>query len=212
MEKKTKTSNYDLQVDLTRKLFLEYDQEKLIDKFQLNSDGDWIYLTYLNVPCRICRSSARVDECIDGVWSECRFYNTVMTIYDLLCHNRDESAPSLSGSWCTIGSFVVTGVQDAGGFTKKYAELFQDRAEDLAAACVRLGGTLKSRMAGADVTCEIPITSFFSVLLQFWDGDDEFPPKLTLMWDRNTIRFLHFETTFFLQGDLLERLKRMLEQ
>lgn len=210
MEKNAKTSNYDLQVDLTRSLFLEYDQEQLISKFRLDADDAWIYLTYMNTPCRICRSSARVDECIGGVWRECRSYNTVMTIYDLLCHHKGEHAPALSGNWCTIGSFVVTGVQDSGGFTKKYAELFQDRAGELSEACVRLGGTLKNSMAGADVTCELPVTSFFPVLLQFWDGDDKFPPKLTLLWDRNAIQFLHFETTFFLQGDLLERLRRIL--
>ena len=70
---------------------------------------------------------------------------------------------------------------------------------------------LKKPLAGAEVTCEIPVTPFFSVLLQFWDGDDEFPPKLSLLWDRNALRFLHFETTFFLQGDLLERLKQLLK-
>ncbi|MBQ2382983.1 MAG: DUF3786 domain-containing protein [Oscillospiraceae bacterium] len=30
------------------------------------------------------------------------------------------------------------------------------------------------------------MTDFFPVLLRFWEGDEEFPPKLQLMWDRNT--------------------------
>ena len=59
-----------------------------------------------------------------------------------------------------------------------------------------------------DVTYRIPVTPFFPVLLQFWESDEEFPPQLQLMWDRNADSFLHFETTFFLQGDLLERLKK----
>ena len=40
-----------------------------------------------------------------------------------------------------------------------------------------------------------------------WAGDEEFPPKLLILWDRNADSFLHFETTFYLQGDLLNRLK-----
>ena len=44
------------------------------------------------------------------------------------------------------------------------------------------------------------------MLLQFWDGDEEFPPRLILLWDRSADQFLHFETTFYLQGDLLTRL------
>jgi hypothetical protein len=50
------------------------------------------------------------------------------------------------------------------------------------------------------------------VLLQFWEGDEEFPPKLLILWDRNTDQFMHFETTFYLQGDLLDRLRRIMEE
>lgn len=200
-------SNYDLQVDIGRRIFLGYNQEILIRKFGFQADEAWIHLTYLSTPCRINRDDGRVEECLDGVWNECRSYNTVMTIYDLLCHHKGSVAPVLFGGWCPIGNFVVTGVQETGTFTRKYAELFQNHVEELKAACLRLGGILQTPMAGADVTCKIPVTDFFPVLLQFWESDDEFPPKLMLMWDRNTDSFLHFETTFFLQGDLLERIR-----
>ena len=95
-------------------------------------------------------------------------------------------------------------------FTKKAAALFDGHLSELKTACEKLGGIPEKRMAGADITCRIPVTHFFPVLLQFWEGDDEFPPKLQLMWDRNAISFLHFETTFYLQCDLFERLQRIL--
>lgn len=204
---KKQVSNYDLQVDIGRRIFLEYDQEKLIRKFALEADAQWIYLTYLNTPCRICRADGQIDEKRDGIWHECRNFGTVMTIYDLLCYHRGAEAPALRHEWCTVGSFVVTGVTNTGTFTKKYAALFDGRVEALKTACAKLGGSLEKRMAGADITCRIPVTAYFPVLLQFWEGDDEFPPKLMLLWDRNANSFLHFETTFYLQGDLLERLK-----
>lgn len=207
MEKK---NNYDLQVDIGRKIFLEYDQERLIRKFSLQADEDWIYLTYLNTPCRISREDGRIDELIDRNWTECRDFSTVMTLYDLLCYHKGDAAPVLFHQWCTVGTFVVTGVTETGTFTRKAAALFDGRLEELKAACVKLGGTMEKRLAGADITCRIPVTSFFPVLLQFWEGDEEFPPKVQLMWDRNTDSFLHFETTFYLQGDLLERLKRQM--
>jgi len=208
---KERTSNYDLQVDIGRRLFLEYDQQLLIRKYALEADESWIYLTYLHTPCRISREDGRIEEQRGGAWEECRSYNTVMTVYDLLCYHRGEFAPQLCCSWCPVGSFTVTGGQDTGTFTKKYAALFDGRTEALKEACVRLGGIHETGLARADVTCRIPVTSFFPVLLQFWEGDEEFPPKLMLLWDRNTDRFLHFETTFFLQGDLLERLRREMD-
>lgn len=204
--------NYDLQVDIGKRIFLEYNQEVLIRKFRLEADERHIYLNYLNTPCRINRKDGGVEEYIKDAWKECRSFSTVMTIYDLLCYHQGETAPTLAGQWCAVGTFVVTGVTDTETFTKKYAKIFDGRIEELKAACESLGGVLIERMAGADVTCRIPVTPFFPVLLQFWEGDEEFPPKLLLLWDRNTDLLLHFETTFYLQGDLLERLKIHVEE
>ena len=199
--------NYDLQVDIGKRIFLEYDQETVIRKFCLEADADWIYLTYLNIPCRISRHAGSIQEQARGAWQECREFSTVMTIYDLLCYHKGETAPALYDQWCAVGTFVVTGVTQTETFTKKYAKLFDGHLDALKAACEKLGGVVRSPMAGADLTCQFPVTPFFPVLLQFWEGDEEFPPKLLILWDRNTDSFMHFETTFYLQGDLLNRLK-----
>ena len=204
--------NYDLQVDIARRIFLEYDQELIIRKFHLEADGQWIYLTYLNTPCRISRTTGGVEQSFSNTWLECREYSTVMTIYDLLCYHKGANAPTLRGEWCAVGNFVVTGVTNTETFTKKYAKLFDGRLDALKIAVQKIGGILQQPMAGADMTCKVPVTPFFPVLLQFWEGDDEFSPKLLLLWDRNTDQFLHFETTFYLQGDLLERLKCCMEK
>lgn len=200
------TSNYDLQVDIGRKIFLEFDQELLIRKFHLEADPDYIYLTYLNTPCRICRGTGRIDELRDGTWQECREFGTVMTVYDLLCHHQGSVAPALYGTWCTVGTFVVTGVTSTGGFTKKYAARFDRDPEALKQACLALGGRILPSMAGADLTFRFQVTPYFPVLMQFWHSDEEFPAQVVLLWDRNSMAFLHFETTFYLQGDLLGRL------
>lgn len=203
--------NYDLQVDIAKGIFLEHDQALMIRKFHLDADEQYIYLTYLNAPCRISRCSGGVEQQIGGMWRECRNFGTVMTIYDLLCYHKGESAPVLLDRWCTVGTFVVTGVTQTEGFTGKYAKIFDGRLGALKEACEKMGGILQPAMAGADMTCKFQVTPFFPVLLQFWEGDDEFPPKLLILWDRNTDRFMHFETTFYLQGNLLEQLKCCME-
>ncbi len=202
------TSNYDLQVDIGKRIFLENDQQRLICKFQLEADENYIYLTYLNTPCRISRKTGTVEERAESGWWECRDYGTVMTVYDLLCYHKGETAPELLGQWCAVGTFVVTGVTETEGFTGKYAKLFDGRLDELRTACEKLGGVLQPPIAGADLTCRFSVTPFFPVMLQFWQSDEDFPPKLLLLWDRNTDRFMHFETTFYLQGDLLGRLRK----
>ena len=199
--------NYDLQVDIAKRIFLQYDPQQMIRKFSLDADEQWLYLTYLNTPCRIHRKNGGVEEYCGNRWQECREYSTVMTIYDLLCYHKGETLPELSGAWCAVGTFVVTGVTKTETFTKKFAKLFDHRLDELKTACEKLGGSLQKPMAGADVTCRFWVTPFFPVLLQFWESDEEFPAKLLILWDRNTTSFMHYETTFYLQGDLLERLQ-----
>ena len=205
---KNAVSNYDLQVDIAKRIFMEYDHRRLIHKFGLQADEAWIHLTYLNTPCRISRENGGIEEFIDARWRECRSYDTVMTIYDILCHHKGDVPPLLSGQWCSVGNFIVTGITQADGFAQKHAKLFDGHLVEFRTACERLGGEILPRMAGADLTCRFWATPFFPVLLQFWEGDEDFLPKLMLLWDSNTPSFLHFETTFYLQGDLLERMMR----
>lgn len=204
--------NYQLQAQQARKLFLTYDQEALIRKFHLQADENWIFLSYLNTPCRISRADGQIQQRSPEGWQTCAAYDTVMTVYDLLCYCKGSEMPPLSGQWCAVGTFIVTGITETEGFTRKYARLFDGHGDGLKAACEALGGVLQPAMAGADVTCRIPVTPFFPVLLQFWEGDEEFPPKLLILWDRNADQFLHFETTFYLQGDLLQRLEETYEK
>ena len=203
--------NYDLQVDMAKRIFLQYDQEKMIGKFALRFDEEWLYLTYLNTPLRIHREDGRIEEFVLDVWCQCRNYTTVMTVYDLLCCNQGEKMPELSGQWCTVGTFIVAGITETEPFTEKYAQCFQGQLDKLRDACLERGGVLQKPLAGADLTCLFYATEFFSVLLQFWDADEEFPAKLLILWDRNSHHFLRFETTFYLQGDLLQSLENSMQ-
>lgn len=198
--------NYDRQVDLAKAIFLRYDQQLLIRKFSLEADEDYLYLTYLNTPCRIRRATGAVEEHRAGNWQECRDYSTVMTVYDLLCYHEGQHLPAPDGRWCTVGTFIVAGITDTEPYTRRYAKLFDGRLVELQAACQALGGILQAPMAGSDLTCLFPVTSFFSVLLQFWAGDEDFPPRVLILWDPSAKQILRFETTFYLQGDLLRRL------
>ena len=91
-------SNYEKQVDIGKAHFLKYDQEALSAKFHLDLDKDYIYLTYLNTPCKIDRPSGTVFEKTSDGFAECRSYETVMTIYDMLCHGQETELPPLGGS------------------------------------------------------------------------------------------------------------------
>ena len=200
-------SNYDKQVDIGRAYFLKYDQEFLAEKFHLKMDEQYIYLTYIGVPYRIDRKTAAVHEKKEDAYVECRSYETVMTIYDMLCHSPEKTLPPLGGKWTPVANFAAAGASpSAEVFSQKYADAFSEKTDLLKAACLALDGEILSPLAGADVTAKIPAFPFFPVLLQFWEADDEFAPQIRILWDDQTMRYLNFETTYYLQGDLLARL------
>ena len=228
-------SNYDKQIDIARKIFLTYDMEKLAMKFGLPIDDEFMHIEYLNEPYFIDRTTGtlyakanwmtpkrlkdggRVSEgrrlCAgDEEYIELRSYNTVLTIYDMLCHSEYAPLPKLSGQWTPVSAFSVSGTSpDANVFAQRYADRFSGHIPELRAACESIGARLLEPLAGADVTAEIPAFTFFPVLLQFWEGDDEFAPQIRILWDTKTMEYLRFETTYYLQGDLLARLAELME-
>ncbi|MCD8242125.1 MAG: DUF3786 domain-containing protein, partial [Lachnospiraceae bacterium] len=83
------TSNYEITRDRTELRFLEYDQQKMIDKFQLEHDERYLYLEFVGRKYRIHRGTGRIE------WSEDGFahavhanFNEVLSICDVLCDSK----------------------------------------------------------------------------------------------------------------------------
>jgi len=198
--------NYDKQVTLSRELFLNYDQQEMIEKFHLRADEQYIYISLLNQPYCILRDSGVVET----ETGECREFSVVMTLYDVLCCSA--KAPVLAHQWVSISNIqMVSTSPDTGTFTRRYAEYFSGKTELLMRVCQQIGGRRPAVTAGADAAWEFDLLPFLPVQFRFWDGDDEFPAQIKLLWDKNTLDFLHFETTYYAQGWLLGVLRQRME-
>ena len=170
-----------------------------------------VYLKYIGTEYRINRRNGAIEYATGEEWTDCREYTVVMTIYDFLCCSGQEILPPLTGQWQPVGRFVTAGSSPSTDpFVEKYARAFSGKVEEVKQACICLGGKQTKRLAGADLTFEMPVLPDFSVLLQFWDGDEEFPPKILLLWDKVSLSYLHFETTYYLQGDLLKAILQII--
>lgn len=195
--------NYDKQVMISRELFMKYDQQKMIEKYDLQADKRYIYLPMLNQWYRIDRQSGAVET----EAGECRSFNVAMTLYDVLCCSG--SKPVLAHQWVTMANMqMISSSPNSGIFTRKYAEAFSGKVELVEEACRQIGGRRPAVAAGADVCWEFDLFPFLPVQFRFWDGDDEFPPQIKLLWDKNTLEFMHFETTYYALGWLMSELKQ----
>ena len=63
------TGNYEKQVYFARDLFLRYDQNEIIRKFDLTSDGQFLYVELLHQSCRISRSTGVVERLENKGWA-----------------------------------------------------------------------------------------------------------------------------------------------
>ncbi len=199
-------SNYELTKQRVQKEFLKYDQEKMINKFSLNAQEVYLYLTFLGHRYRIDRKTGYVE------WSEDDFqncteadFNEAMTIYDLLCDSKEHCLAS--GEYVHLKS--LSGLQSGSkrlgdGLLDGKEALFDHRETELSGACERLGGV---RAGIGDVAYEIPVFDFLKCRIQFWNSDEEFPASFHVFMDKNILQFLRYETVWYVQSHLLKRLQ-----
>lgn len=86
--------NYEKQVYTGRELFLKYDQDKLIEKYGLKHDEEYLYLKYIETEYRINRRNGAIEYATGKEWTDCREYTVVMTIYDFLLFRAGDTASS----------------------------------------------------------------------------------------------------------------------
>jgi len=56
----------------------------------------------------------------------------------------------------------------------------------------------------------VPIFPDLSMQLKFYFADEEFPPSLTFLWDKNILDFVRYETVYYIAGVLRDRLMEAL--
>lgn len=204
-------SNYEITKRRVQGDFLRYDQEKMIQKFDLKHDENYLYIKFIGHFYRIDRQTGFLE------WSEDDFVNCVegdfneaLTIYDLLCDSKDNC--HAAGDYINLRS--MSAIQ---GSNKKLGDelsdgkdkIFDHKDEILCAICEKLGG----RKAGkGDVAYEIPLFEFVSCRIQFWNSDEEFEAQLQVFMDKNILQFIRYETVWYAVEHLKKRLMEEMEK
>lgn len=199
-------SNYEITRNKMREKFTEYDQEKMIKKFSLRNDGNYLYLTFMCHEYRINRNTGMVE------WSDNDFesvneadFNESMTIYDVLCYSKDDC--HLSGNYCSVnmlkGTVKTSSFGVGNNFFQKAADELNGKTKEFETACLLFGEKLNMK---GDVAVKIFPFTFLPVIIQYWEADDEFPANLKFMFDENILQYMHYETTYYLMNHVIKRI------
>ena len=199
-------SNYEIMKQQMQSEFLKYDQEKMIQKFHLQHDSDYIFMEFLGKRYQIQRKNGKIRWSEDAfVTSEEAGYNEAMTIYDVLCYSKEDCYPS--GEFVNMKSLsTIQGGSVAVGNSlfNETEKQFDHRDAALANACERLKGIKAGK---GDVAYQIPVFDFLPVIFQFWNSDEDFAASLQLLVDKNILDYMHYETVWFAMSHLLSRIK-----
>lgn len=193
------TDNYKIMQENARKRFLTYDASRFGLRAGVRMDENALSFLFLGE-----ETSVSLKTGIITFPTHEAGFSESLTIYDWLCDSKENAAPS--GVFAPVSSLpgVLVGgsglVMSAGalnGKINKNPAIFREY-------CLKIGG--KSVKSG-DIGFEIPLFGDLTMVLKFYHGDEDFPASLTLLWDKNILQYIRYETVYYLAGALLSRLR-----
>ena len=203
-----KPDNYAIQAQDAKNRFLTYDQEKIIEKFRLQADADYLYPMFLGSPYRLHRKTGDLERKKGEAWVDGNSFGEVMTLLDMLCDAQDHRC--LSGRYKQLQHFGLLFHRDLTDGSASPLALAFDRDEALLRrACRELGA---KDFTGGDYGCMIELFDGLCIGLLFWHGDEEFAPRQRWFWDENALQWIRYETMHFAVGLLAQRLMKTLDE
>ena len=191
-------NNYDKMLADAQKRCAGYDMAALAVKPGVEDLPGYLLTCFLGQEVRIRKADAQVT--VNG---EAADFGQALSVYDWLCDRKPGAASS--GEFCPVSS--LPGVYVSGkGLGMQMPTLSKRIHEDPLAfsKIMRILGAAEIPLG--DMGWEMDIFPGFPMQLKFYFGDEEFDPQLTLLWDRNSLQFVRYETLYYIAGCLYDRL------
>ena len=190
MERK---NNYLIQARQAKEHFLEYDQQKLIRKLGLRADDTYLYPVFLGQKYRIHRETGDFSRWNGVEWVDANTFEEVLTLLDLICDSREDRF--LTGRWKNMQAFGQMFHQNLlENERNPFARAIQEHPQAFRDACESIGGKV---ISSADIAYSIEVFDGLPIGLFFWEGDDEFEPRIRYFWDENASMYIRYETMYY---------------
>lgn len=198
-----RVNNYLIQAQQAKTRFLTYDQQKLLRKFDLQFDEQYLYVNLLCKQYRIDRVTGDLQRRDGAVWNDGNTYEEVMTLLDLLCDSRDDRC--LAHTWQNMQTF---GLQFHQNLLEERRDPTAERVDRNPQLLHRAAKALGAEaIAGGDIGYAFELFDGLKIGLLFWHGDDEFLPRIRYLWDANAKQYIRYETMYFAVDLLLRRIR-----
>ena len=112
-----------------------------------------------------------------------------------MIYPKTSSRLSIRALICSFTAACIT--------SKKLGQAIGTASTPFREACLSMGGT---PLGPGDLTFRPEISPRLSACLKFCFSGKDLPPRSTLLWDKNTLRFVRCETVCCIAGRLQRRL------
>lgn len=195
-----KPSNYEIMAKEAAKRFSQMDMQEISGRTGIVPDNGAFRLVFLGREYSVSAEDGTV-ACSSG---EPAGINISMIMYDLLGYCEKDARPS--GEYTQVQNLasVLSATKYAGqGMHEKQAKQFDGRDIQLKTACEKLGGTPRGK---GDVSYCIPLYRDLCFVFSFWNSDDEFPASANILFDTNSLQYMHYETLWYCLGHIFSRI------
>jgi hypothetical protein len=171
----------------------------------LRQDPDGLHIIYLGSDHVITPSGAVFVSGCDRKIS----WNDEMNILTHLWYAKEETA--LTGDWVSFSD--LPGASPYGpaflrGNLQPFAAAFAGNGPKLEQALMALDGM---KLPTGDVGYQINAFPYIPVRVLFWDGDEEFPAQVNLLFDRSACDYIHVESIVTIASALQHKLTTLAE-
>jgi hypothetical protein len=173
-----------------QKLFLKLDHIKTAEKLHLEYDKNHIHIPFFNSSFTINRHTADITSSSLCKSSEC-YLEKLLILHHLYFHKPDAE---------NSGSMVpFRGIRECADFELAYQKTtiapfttyFNQKAELLKKRAIAIGGQISSY---GDVSFTINAFPLIPLRFIFWNGDEELPANVNILFDKNIANFIHPES------------------
>ena len=195
-------NNYDKMLQAAQERCAEFEMAALAAKAGVEDTPEYIKTKFFGQTVLVCKADGAMT--VEGRTAS---FEEALSVYDWLCDRKDNAVES--GTYCTVSNLpgVFVGGKGLGMEMPKLARRIHEAPKAFADAMQAMGA---EQLSLGDLGFRLEIFPGLSVCLKFYFGDEEFPPKLTLLWDRNMLQFVRYETVYYIAGCLHDRLITLL--
>ncbi len=198
-------NNYETMLEAARERCAGYDMAVLAAKPGVEDAGSYLRTNFFAQEVLIHKKTAAVT--VDRRPAD---FGEGLSVYDWLCDRKADAAAA--GEFCVVSSLpgVVVGGSGLSMAMPKLAGHIHKKPQKFRAIMESMGAV---PTAMGDLGYRLCVFPDFSMCLKFYFGDEEFQPELILLWDRNSLRFVRYETLYYIAGCLqrllLQRIQTM---